>query len=78
LRTGVPYEVELETVHSDGQKWILARGELRRDARGDITKVCGIAQDITDRKRWEADQQSKTAFLEAQANSNIDGVLVVN
>ncbi len=78
LRTGVPYEVELETVHTDGQKWILARGELQRDASGVITRVCGIAQDITDRKRWEAELQSKTAFLEAQANSTIDGVLVVN
>jgi CheY-like chemotaxis protein/integral membrane sensor domain MASE1 len=79
LRTGAPYEVELETVRADASNgWILARGELQRDESGSITRVCGIAQDITDRKRWEAELQSKTAFLEAQANSTIDGVLVVN
>ncbi|MGC2194916.1 MAG: response regulator [Terriglobales bacterium] len=79
LRTGAPYEVELETVRADGSKgWILARGEPRRDASGTITSVCGIAQDIADRKRWEAELQSKTAFLEAQANSTIDGILVVD
>ncbi len=79
MRTGSPYEVELETVRSDGKRgWILARGEPQRDAQGAISLVCGIAQDITDRKLWEAELHSKTAFLEAQVNSTIDGMLVVD
>ena len=31
--------------------------------------------DITQRKQAEAELRSKTAFLEAQANSTIDGLL---
>jgi len=79
MRTGLPYQVELETVRADGNTgWILARSEARRDAKGAVSLLCGIAQDITDRKRWEAELHSKTAFLEAQINSTIDGMLVVD
>ncbi|MFZ3210107.1 MAG: PAS domain-containing protein [Terriglobales bacterium] len=35
-------------------------------------------RDITERKRAEEELRSKTAFLEAQANSTIDGILVVD
>ncbi|MGA3093182.1 MAG: PAS domain S-box protein [Terriglobales bacterium] len=38
----------------------------------------GILSDITRRKQVEAELQSKTVFLEAQANSTIDGVQVVD
>jgi len=64
VRTGVPYELELETVRADGSKgWMLARGEPVRDAHGTITGLRGIAQDITDRKQAEeARQESETAF----------------
>ena len=79
LRTGRPYELELETrIAGRGNGWMLARGEPQRDSKGVITGLCGIAQDITDRKHWETERQSKAAFLEAQANSTIDGLLVVN
>ena len=37
----------------------------------------GVFGDITRRKHAEAELQWKTAFLEAQANSTIDGILVV-
>ncbi|MGA9813635.1 MAG: response regulator [Terriglobales bacterium] len=33
---------------------------------------------VSERRRSESDLQSKTAFLEAQANSTIDGILVVD
>lgn len=79
VRTGVPYEIELEMPRDDGSRgWLLARGGLPRDEKGKVSRLCGVAQDITDRKRWESELGSKTAFLEAQANSTIDGVLVVD
>jgi diguanylate cyclase (GGDEF)-like protein len=54
LSNGVPYELELETVRPDGNTgWIIARGGPQRDAHGDIVALCGIAQDITDRKLVE-------------------------
>ena len=79
LQSGEAFEIELETMRADNRRgWVLARGKPQRNPSGIITSMCGIAQDITDHKRWEAELQSKTAFLEAQANSTIDGVLVVN
>ena len=54
VRTGVPYELELETVLSDGSKgWMFARGEPVRDTTGAVTGLCGIALDIAERKRAE-------------------------
>jgi len=38
----------------------------------------GVFRDVTRRKQREAELQWKTAFLEAQANSTIDGILVVD
>jgi diguanylate cyclase (GGDEF)-like protein/PAS domain S-box-containing protein len=49
---GVPYELELETVRTDGSAgWMLAIGEAIRDTDGRITGIRGTAQDITDRKQ---------------------------
>jgi PAS domain S-box-containing protein len=48
------------------------------DANG---KYCGriwTIRDITEGRRNELDLQAKTAFLEAQVNSTIDGILVVD
>jgi PAS domain S-box-containing protein len=79
LRTGTAYELELETVRTDGTKgWILARGAPQRNANGTIMHIFGTAQEITERKRSEAELQFKTAFLEAQVNSTLDGMLVVD
>jgi diguanylate cyclase (GGDEF)-like protein/PAS domain S-box-containing protein len=51
---GIPYELELESVHSDGSKrWIWARGEAQKDASGPIVSLWGAAQDITARKTSE-------------------------
>ena len=48
------------------------------DSIGHITNFVGIKQDITERKRAEEELRSKTAFLLAQTESSIDGVLVVD
>ncbi|OPY89221.1 MAG: Blue-light-activated protein [Syntrophus sp. PtaU1.Bin208] len=42
------------------------------------TVVFGILQDITERKRAEEELRWKTALLEAQLNTSIDGILVVD
>jgi PAS domain S-box-containing protein len=52
LRTGTPYELDLEMNHSDGtRRWIIAKGEIRRDGAGHVVKLRGTAYDLTDRKR---------------------------
>jgi len=50
--TGTTYEIDLEMIRPDGTtRWIAARGEAVRDPNGQITKIRGTAQDITERKR---------------------------
>ncbi len=64
VRTGVPYELELETVRADGTTgWMLARGERVCDAGGEPAALRGVALDITERKKAErALQESEAAF----------------
>ncbi|MDP2179705.1 PAS domain S-box protein [Methylicorpusculum sp.] len=61
VKTGIPYELELETVRKDGSKgWIWVRGEAVTDGKGITAGLRGVAQNITDRKKTEA------ALIEAQ------------
>jgi len=43
-----------------------------------VTIADGVICDVSRRKWSELELQAKTAFLEAQANSTIDGILVVD
>ena len=46
-----PYNIEFRVVRPDGsQRWVSSRGFPIRDASGDIYRVAGITEDITDRK----------------------------
>lgn len=54
--TGIPYELELETVRKDGSRgWMWVRGETTKDSNGNTTGLWGAAQDITERKQIESD-----------------------
>jgi PAS domain S-box-containing protein len=54
LRTGVPYELDLEAIRSDGSRlWLTSRGEAVVDASGHPIYLRGTTQDITDRKLSE-------------------------
>jgi two-component system, chemotaxis family, CheB/CheR fusion protein len=51
IKTGQPYEVELELIRNDGrQAWIWARGEAVMDQNGQVIGLRGAAQDVSDRK----------------------------
>jgi diguanylate cyclase (GGDEF)-like protein len=53
-RSGIPYELELETVTNDGSNgWMWVRGEAEKDSEGNIISLWGAAQDITVRKKNE-------------------------
>jgi len=54
-KTGIPYELELKTVKSDGSNgWMWVRGEAIKDGKGKTTGLWGAAQDITVKKQAEA------------------------
>jgi PAS domain S-box-containing protein len=58
------------------QRWFL--GHVTRFQGTDAPRVVVVHENITDRKRAEAELVWKTAFLEAQVNSALDGILVVD
>jgi len=54
LRTGTPYELDLELVRADGaRRSVTGRGEVERDADGHVVLVRGTVDDITERKQAE-------------------------
>jgi PAS domain S-box-containing protein len=68
LHTGAPYELDLEMVCADGtHRWVTARGEAQRDSAGQIVRLRGTVQDITERKRAEEAVSSVNGrLIEAQ------------
>ena len=54
------------------------RATLARDAAGELKSRLFVCTNITDHKRAEEQLISKTALLEAQVDSTIDGILVVD
>ena len=54
MQTGEPYELDLELANPDvTRRWIVARGEVKRNADGRIVGLRGTAQNITGRKQAE-------------------------
>lgn len=54
LQTGDPYELELDAHRLNGSRLsILACGDVIRDHRGNVTRLRGTMQDISERKRAE-------------------------
>ena len=52
--TGIPYDLELETVRADGSHgWMWVHGLTIRDAKGVAVGLRGMAQDITEHKQAE-------------------------
>jgi PAS domain S-box-containing protein len=65
LRTGVALEFEERAHYADGSHVSIVSKFPLRDSAGNITGVCGIATDITERKRMEEALRTSTANLAA-------------
>jgi PAS domain S-box-containing protein len=78
LRTGTPYELDLEMIRSDGAKlWLVARGESLRDYTGHIVRLHGTVQDITERKRAEEElRESEEKFRSVFRDAGIGMAIV--
>jgi diguanylate cyclase (GGDEF)-like protein/PAS domain S-box-containing protein len=73
-----PSSHEHRAVRKDGTViHVTTRVKVVRGADGRVVKVIGANQDITEQKQAEEAVMWKTAFLEAQVNSSLDGILVV-
>lgn len=71
-------DVEYRFRRKDGRWiWVQDRATTTHEEDG-VLYADGFLCDITQRKEAEAELQFQTAFLEAQANCTIDGILVVD
>lgn len=56
---GTLYDLDLEyALPTAKTRWILARGEPKRDSEGKIVGLRGTVQDITERKRYEQEKET--------------------
>ena len=73
------YKTEKRYIHGRGHLvtvWLSV--SLVRDGTGQPRYFIAQIQDITEQKRVDAELRWKTAFLEAQVSSSIEGILVVD
>ena len=78
LRTGTPYELDLQMIGPDGStRWITDRGEALRDDAGRIAWLRGTAQDISERKQAvEALRASEEKFRSVFRDAGVGMVIV--
>ena len=81
VKTGEPYELDLEIVRPDGSTgYIVARGEPVFDLEGKLSAVHGVAADITQRKRAEQRLQlAASVFTHTREGiliTDADGVII--
>nr|WP_275957819.1 EAL domain-containing protein [Rhabdochromatium marinum] len=62
--TGAPFKCDLEITSRGAQcRWITMRGEAVRDHSGQVTKLRGTVQDITEHRRMEAELREREYFF---------------
>jgi PAS domain S-box-containing protein len=53
MRSQKDYSAEYRLVTPDGEKWVIARGRVERDAQGEVVRLPGVVLDITERRLAE-------------------------
>ncbi|MCS3698361.1 PAS domain S-box protein [Salinibacter ruber] len=75
IEEGRPYDVEVPLVTAkENRRWVRAVGAPAKTEGGEVLKVAGAFQDITERKEAEQDLREREARLQGVANS-IPGVV---
>lgn len=68
IKDGKPYVMHFRTIHGEGKEiWVEARGEGRRNEKGEVTHLYGTCQDITEKKKMEETVQYQERMAHRQA-----------
>ena len=75
IATGQGYECDAEVLRADGsRRWITARGQAVGDAAGQVIKLYGTVQDITERKLISLKLQVSEERLQMAVEATTDGL----
>jgi len=75
--TGLPYEIELNTLLQDGAiGWMWAWGEAMKDADGTVRGIWGVVQDISKRKQAEKEFKETEERYRELVNTINSGVAI--
>ena len=76
---GMVAGAEVEVYRKDGsRRWVKVNLQTARGALGAIEAIDGTVEDITERKQAQEALLFKSALLEAQSETTLDGILVVD
>ncbi len=73
------YDAEYRIIRPDGSiRWIHDRGFPVKNDTADVSRIAGIAEDITERKQTEAVLAKELLRSQALFNTSIDGIVIMN
>ena len=76
---GISYDEEMEIITTNGKRvWVRTMGEAVRDGNGNIYKVQGAFQDITERKNAEEELRKNKSSLEEYFENDISADYVAS
>ncbi|MFZ5481836.1 MAG: ATP-binding protein [Myxococcota bacterium] len=70
-----PNEAEWRVSRPEGQRWVVGRGRVERDAAGQPARLLGVVVDLTDRKRAERERRRLEDELARSSKLESLGVL---
>lgn len=76
---GGTYSVDYRILRPDGTlRWIHDRGFPIRNDAGEVYRIAGVAEDITERRQAEVESQQQRMRLEGIVDSAMDGIITIN
>ena len=79
VRDGTPYRIEYRLRHRDGgYGWVLSRGEVVRNEKGEPVRMVGSIADITERKNSERHIQEQARLLDLIFRHSLDGIVLLD
>jgi PAS domain S-box-containing protein len=78
LEGGASFQIEHRIIRPDGAlRWVLVAAVIQRDSAGTAERVMGICQDITDRKRSEAEIRAGAAYNRSLIEASLDPLVMI-
>ena len=77
IATDKPYIMEYRLLHTDGStRWVMARGQAQKDARGNLQWLEGVIFDITAQKQAEEMRRESEARFKSITESAHDAIII--